>query len=253
MFAAMNLAGKTDAEQAIREFRGDAGNVAAYLMTEVLDAQPPELREFLLRTCIVDEVRPGLAEALTGRACDLRSLEFLSHGNSFIQPVPGTADCYSYQPLFREFLRAQLLFERPTARPRRCTAPPPPGSPRTVSRWRRSTTPSRPVTGGDAARYLVEDLDFAGLLVGRRRRQLTTLFAGLPDDLDGAEAAVVRAARALGRVRRRPLYVGAPQGQGLAGPPGPRPDAGGRAGDHACCRRSARASGRTSRPGWTPS
>ncbi|WP_329000130.1 LuxR C-terminal-related transcriptional regulator [Kribbella sp. NBC_00709] len=196
MFAAMNLAGKTDSARVIREFRGDAGNIAAYLMTEVLDAQPRELREFLLRTCIVDEVRPGLAAALTGRACDLRSLQFISHGNSFIRPVPGTADSYTYQPLFREFLRAHLQFERPNVA---C------GLHRTAAAWfarngRPLTAIHHAVTAGDwehAARYLVEDLDVAGLLAGRRRRQLTTLFADFPDELDTSEAAVVRAARAL--------------------------------------------------------
>jgi LuxR family maltose regulon positive regulatory protein len=196
MFAAMGLAGKTDAEQAIREFRGDAGNVAAYLMTEVLDAQPPELRDFLLRTCIVDEVQPALAEALTGRACDLRSLEFMSHGNSFIQPVPGTDDCYSYQSLFREFLRTQLLFERPTLVPvlHRAAAAWFVQNGQRLEAIRHAITARR---WGDAARYLAGDLDFAHMLVGRQRRLLARLFAALPDDLDGTEAAVVRAARAL--------------------------------------------------------
>ncbi|MEI8412262.1 MULTISPECIES: helix-turn-helix transcriptional regulator [unclassified Kribbella] len=196
MFAAMNLAGQSDPERVIREFRGDAGNVAAYLMTEVLDAQPPELREFLLRTCVVDEVRPGLAEALTGRACDLRSLQFISHGNAFILPVPGTADCYTYQPLFREFLRAQLLSERPDAAPELHRA---------AAAWfAQNDQPleaiHHAITAGDwshAAQYLVRHLGFAGLLVGRRRRQLTRLFAGLPDDLNGSDAAIVRAAQAL--------------------------------------------------------
>ena len=196
MFAAMNLAGKPDSARVIREFRGDAGNISAYLMTEVLDAQPRELREFLLRTSVVDEVRPGLAAALTGHACDLRSLQFISHGNSFIRPVPGTADSYTYQPLFREFLRAQLQFERPNAM---C------GLHRTAAAWfarngRPLTAIRNAVTAGDwehAAGYLVEGLDVACLLVGRRRRQLMTLFADFPDELDTSEAAVVRASRAL--------------------------------------------------------
>jgi len=196
MFAAMGLAGKSDAAQAIRDFRGDAGNVAAYLMSEVLDAQPPTLREFLLRTCIVDEIRPALAQALTNRPCDLRSLEFMSHGNSFIQRVPGSDDRYTYQSLFREFLRTQLLYERPNlVRPLHRTAAAwfsqngqrleAIGHAVTARRWR------------DAAGYLVEGLDVGGLLIGRQRRLLAALFADLPDDLDGSPAAVVRAARAL--------------------------------------------------------
>lgn len=195
MFAAMSLAGKTDPAQAVREFRGDTGNVAAYLMSEVLDAQPTALREFLLRTCIVDEVQPSLAKALTGRPCDRRSLEFMAHGNPFIQSVPGT-DAYTYQSLFREFLRAQLLYERPTlalALHRIAAAWFAQNDQRleaiqhaiTARRWR------------DAARYLVDDLDFAGLLVGRQRRLLTTLFAELPEGLEGAQAAIVRATTAL--------------------------------------------------------
>ena len=198
MFAAMSLAGKTDAKQAIREFRGDAGNVAAYLMTEVLDAQPPELREFLLRTCIVDELQPALAEALTGRACDRRSLDFMSHGNSFIQPVLGRDGCYSYQSLFRQFLRTQLSFEEPALVPvlHRAAA----GWFAQNGEWlaaiRHAISAQR---WGDAARYLVDDLDFGHLLAGRQRRLLELLFADLPDDLDGAEVAVVRAALALTR------------------------------------------------------
>ena len=196
MFAAMSLAGKTDTAHAIREFRGDSGNVAAYLMSEVLDGQPPALREFLLRTSIVDHLQPTLAEALTGCACDRRSLEFISHGNAFIQPVPGTDDAYSYQPLFREFLRAQLQFERPALVPQlhRSAAGWFAHEGRLLAAIRHAIAARR---WDDAARYLVDDLDVARLLVGRERRHLETLFADLPADLEGVEAAVVRAARAV--------------------------------------------------------
>lgn len=195
-FAAMSLAGKADTARAIREFRGDVGNVAAFLMTEVLQTQPPALRDFLLRTCVVDQLWPELAEALTGRFCDRRSLEFLSHGNAFTQPVGGTGDCYSYQSLFREFLRAQLLFERPALVPELH---------RTAAGWfaqngQRLTAVRHAVTAGqwgDAARYLVDDFDFAQLLVGRQRQLVNDLVADLPDDLEGADAAIVRSARAL--------------------------------------------------------
>ena len=195
-FAAMSLAGKADTRQAIREFRGDAGNVAGYLMTEVLDAQPAELREFLLRTCIVDELRPALAEALTDRPTDRRSLEFMSHGNSFIRPVPGTDGGYSYQSLFRQFLRTQLSFEEPSLVP---------GLHRTAAAWlaqngQRLAAMRHAIAArrwDDATRYLVEDLDVGRLLAGRERRLLGLMFADLPDDLDGADAAVVRAALAL--------------------------------------------------------
>ncbi|HEY9334248.1 MAG TPA: LuxR C-terminal-related transcriptional regulator [Kribbella sp.] len=192
MFAAMNLAGKSDPELVISEFRGDTGNVAAYLMSEVLDSQPAELRQFLLRTSLVDVIRPGLAEALTGSRCDLRSLQFLARGNSFIQPVPRTADGYSYQALFREFLRAEMLYEQAAAVP---------VLHRAAAAWfaqhgQPLDAIHHAVTAGDwaqAARYLVADLDSAALLIGRRKRHVTALLAGFPDDLEGPEAALVRA------------------------------------------------------------
>jgi LuxR family maltose regulon positive regulatory protein len=196
MFAAVNLARKSEPGRVIREFRGDTGNVAAYLMSEVLDAQPPELRVFLLRTSLVDVITPGLAEALTGHHCDLRSLQFIARGNSFIQPVPGTADSYSCLALFREFLRAEMLYTQPALVPELH---------RTAAAWfARHDQPTEAihhaVTAGDwslAARYLVADPDTLALVVRRRRRQLATLLAAMPDQLEGPEAAVVRSALAL--------------------------------------------------------
>jgi LuxR family maltose regulon positive regulatory protein len=196
MFAAMSLAGNADTKRAIREFRGDSGNVAAYLMTEVLDAQPSEVRDFLLHTCIVDELQPALAEALTGRVCDRRSLEFMSHGNSFIQPVPGTDGRYRYQSLFRQFLRNQLSFEEPDLVPvlHRAAACWFAQNGERLSAIRHAISAQQ---WGDAARYLVDDLDIGRLLAGRQRRLLELLFADLPDDVQGAEVAVVRAALAI--------------------------------------------------------
>ena len=88
-FAAMSLAARADTRAALEEFRGDVGNVAEYLMSEVLAKQGAPAREFLLRTCVADELVPELVESLTGRPCDLHLLEVLARGNSFIEAVPG--------------------------------------------------------------------------------------------------------------------------------------------------------------------
>ncbi|UZN03673.1 LuxR C-terminal-related transcriptional regulator [Cellulomonas sp. S1-8] len=112
--AAMALAGRYDTEQAVRELRG---GLAAYFVREVLEARPADVREVLLRTSIVDDLHPGLVEALAGVPARDRVLEFMSHGNAFIEPVPGSPDGFRYQSLFREFLRAQLAYERPALVP----------------------------------------------------------------------------------------------------------------------------------------
>ena len=43
-----------DRERFVTEFAGDDRVVGDYLLAEVLDRQPPRLRQFLLRTSIVD-------------------------------------------------------------------------------------------------------------------------------------------------------------------------------------------------------
>jgi LuxR family maltose regulon positive regulatory protein len=201
-FAAMALAGRADTQEAIREFRGDTQNVAGYLMTEVLAKQPPAMREFLLRTCLVDELEPGIVAALTGQPSDPRALEFVAHGNAFVEPVPGRPGHYRYQPLFREFLRSQLTFEDPGL----ATA-----LHREAAHWLaqdgQTLAGIRHATVAQAwplaAHQFVAGLRYAGLLTGRQRRLLEVLFTGLPDDLSGPEAALTRAAFALAALEPR--------------------------------------------------
>lgn len=201
-FAAMNLAGRADTREAIREFRGDTQNVAGYLMTEVLAKQPPAMRDFLLRTCLADELEPGIVEALTGQSSDARALEFVAHGNTFVEPVLGRPGHYRYQPLFREFLRSQLSFEDPElAAVLHLEA----------AEWLAQSGQPLAAIRHDAmgqawsraARHFVEGVCYADLLTGRHRGLLETLFVGLPADIGGVEGALTRAALALAALDAR--------------------------------------------------
>ena len=51
----------------IEQFTGTERSVAEYLVGEVLDRQPAHVREFLLRTSVVERLNPSLAMALSGR------------------------------------------------------------------------------------------------------------------------------------------------------------------------------------------
>ena len=201
-FAAMSLAGRADTREAIREFRGDTQNVAGYLMTEVLAKQPPAMRDFLLRTCLADELEPGIVEALTGQSSDARALEFVSHGNTFVEPVLGRPGHYRYQPLFREFLRSQLSFEDPElASVLHLEA----------ADWLAQSGQPLAAIRHDAmgqawsiaARHFVEGVCYADLLTGRHRGLLEALFVGLPADIGGVEGALTRAALALAALDTR--------------------------------------------------
>src|SRR5690242_9172803 len=66
LLAAMSLAGLRDPDGPAREMSGAQGPVAEYLLAEVLDAQPPAVRELLLRTSLPELLQPGLIEVLAG-------------------------------------------------------------------------------------------------------------------------------------------------------------------------------------------
>jgi LuxR family transcriptional regulator, maltose regulon positive regulatory protein len=195
-FAAMSLAARADTGEALEEFRGDTGNVAEYLMSEVLAKQGRGAREFLLRTCVADELVPELVESLTGRPCDLRLLEVMARGNSFIELVPGHHDRYRYHALFREFLRGQLAFESPglVGELHRVAAEWLVADGQVFAAIRHAT---RVREWQMATELLVDRLGFAELLMGWKGQRLRALFTGLPDDTPGTAAAVTRAALAL--------------------------------------------------------
>jgi LuxR family maltose regulon positive regulatory protein len=64
--AALLLAGHPDPERFAAEFSGSERTVAEYLLAEVLDRQPGEVRLLLLRTSVLERVSGELADLLTG-------------------------------------------------------------------------------------------------------------------------------------------------------------------------------------------
>ena len=195
-FAGMSLRASGDTERAVMEFRGDVGNIAEYLMSEVLSKQTEETRQFLLRTCVAEELVPGLVEELWGRPCDLHTLEVMASRSAFIELVPGRLDRYRWATLFREFLNAQLAFETPELLD---------DLHRSAASWfardGQVRAAIRHAALADAwqvaTELFVDHLGFADLLTGREGARLRALFDDLPTDTPGAAAAVTRAALCL--------------------------------------------------------
>jgi LuxR family maltose regulon positive regulatory protein len=111
--AAMSLEGQPDPHQFVTEFAGDDKSIADYLTGEVLDRQPEEMRSFLLRTCIVDELNGDLADALTGGRGGESMLARLERANGFVTAVGSRRSSYRYHRLFAELLRYELRCEQP--------------------------------------------------------------------------------------------------------------------------------------------
>jgi LuxR family transcriptional regulator, maltose regulon positive regulatory protein len=111
--AAVSMQGHPDPRRFVLELAGDDRSLAGYLVAEVLDRLPAELRGFLVRTSVVDELGGGLADALTGRDDGERTLARLERANVFVTAVGQRRDRYRYHPLFAELLRYELRREAP--------------------------------------------------------------------------------------------------------------------------------------------
>src|SRR6266849_1089702 len=82
--AAIALAEHPDPEQFVAEFSGSERTVADYLLTEMLDRQPADVRNLLLRTSVLERVNGPLADLLTGGTGSERILQNLEEENSFV-------------------------------------------------------------------------------------------------------------------------------------------------------------------------
>jgi len=101
-----------DPERLLDEFTGDDRVVGDYLTDEVLATLPEDLRDFLLRTSIVDRLDVDLAAALTDRDDAAAILDQLERRGAFVTAVDRRRRSYRYHALFAEMLRARLHLEQ---------------------------------------------------------------------------------------------------------------------------------------------
>jgi LuxR family maltose regulon positive regulatory protein len=111
--AALSLRGRDDAAAFIASFAGDDRYVVDYLVDEVLDQQPADLRRFLLDTSVLDRLCGQLCDAVTGGAASSAVLEMLERRNLLLIPLDDHRRWYRYHHLFADVLQARLLAERP--------------------------------------------------------------------------------------------------------------------------------------------
>ncbi len=180
--------GSADIHRFVAAFSGSHRFVLDYLVEEVLDRQPDDVRAFLLDTCVLDQLTGGLCDALTGRADGRAMLEALDRANLFVVPLDDDRQWYRYHHLFADALRVRSA-GRDADRVGELHG--------AASRWLAdhgllSDALRHAVAGGDVDH--AADLVELGLADLRRRRQNDTVrewLGALPDDV----------------VRRRPLLA----------------------------------------------
>jgi LuxR family maltose regulon positive regulatory protein len=99
----------------IARFSGSERAVADYLAEDVLSSQPPDIRNFLLRTSILRHLNESLCNALLPGTDSAALLRRLEESNLFLTPIDGEERSYRYHSLFAGFLRTQLERELPNA------------------------------------------------------------------------------------------------------------------------------------------
>jgi ATP/maltotriose-dependent transcriptional regulator MalT/DNA-binding SARP family transcriptional activator len=85
-----------------------------YLAQQVLDRQPPEIRDFLLQTSFLEEFDDELCREVIGLDKDWAGLiNYVLQNNLFILPVGDDGRWIRYHHLFRDFLQNRFEKEKP--------------------------------------------------------------------------------------------------------------------------------------------
>jgi LuxR family transcriptional regulator, maltose regulon positive regulatory protein len=109
--AAISMGTHPSPDQFITELITDDSAVTRYLVEEVLNTQPPAVRDVLLSTSILEQVSGEAARELTGNEQAGESLPALVRANAFVQPTG--SGWYRYHTLFAEMLQLTLRREYP--------------------------------------------------------------------------------------------------------------------------------------------
>ncbi|MEO1063355.1 MAG: LuxR C-terminal-related transcriptional regulator [Actinomycetota bacterium] len=106
--AGLSLRSHDDRASFLQELSGVERHLVDYLTEEVLEAQPPELHRFLLRTSVLDELSGPACDAVletTGSVAVLRQLE---EESLFVVPLDGERTAWRYHQLLADVLRSRL-------------------------------------------------------------------------------------------------------------------------------------------------
>lgn len=79
-----------------------------YLGDEVLSAQEPQARNFLVDTCVLDRFCAPLCDAVRGEDTSKRLLGEIEQANLFLVPLDGRREWFRYHHVFRDVLLREL-------------------------------------------------------------------------------------------------------------------------------------------------
>jgi len=111
--AALRLRDRADPADFIERLTGADWHIVNYLGEEVLASQPPEIREFLLVTSVLNRMCAPLCDALTDRADGASLISDIYRANLFLVPLDDEHRWFRYHHLFGGLLRHELARTAP--------------------------------------------------------------------------------------------------------------------------------------------
>ena len=221
VLAGLSLRGRQDPSGFVAAFSGGDRYVADYLVAEVLERQPAELREFLLRTSVLERLSGPLCDAVLETQGSAALLGELEASNLFVVPLDDRRQWYRYHQLFAQLLRLQLGAREPGLVPvlhRRAAA------------WHRQAGNVDEAIGHASA---AGDLAEAGTLIARhwaahwlggQRATVARWLEGLPDEAilaDPPVALIAAWSRGFGGASKQDTerWLAAAEDEGYGGPP----------------------------------
>jgi LuxR family maltose regulon positive regulatory protein len=113
--AALSMQNSRDITRFIATLTGSQHYIYDYLLEEILQRQPEEIKRFLVNTSILEQLNAPLCDAMfTGDQVSSPNrpseviLDELEHANLFIIPLDHERSWYRYHPLFADLLRSHL-------------------------------------------------------------------------------------------------------------------------------------------------
>jgi LuxR family transcriptional regulator, maltose regulon positive regulatory protein len=113
VLAGLSLRGRPNPSGFVAAFSGGDRHVADYLVAEVLERQPEELRQFLLRTSVLERLSGPLCDAVLETQGSAELLGELEASNLFVVPLDDRRQWYRYHQLFADLLRLRLRAREP--------------------------------------------------------------------------------------------------------------------------------------------
>lgn len=113
--AALTVRGAADPVQAAAEIGGGDRHILDYFIDEVLTQLPPDHRDLLVRTSILERLSGPLCDCVLDRPGSAAVLHELDKADVFVIPLDTVREWYRCHHLFRDVLRLELDALDPTA------------------------------------------------------------------------------------------------------------------------------------------